>query len=107
SNLAYTFSVTRIAHYFKQVMRHQVGNGADEASVHKTLNSWLNAYVTTVVNPDDTTLRRYPFRAATVTVTAVPGQIGWVDCKAAILPHTQFEGIDIELRLETRLAAGK
>lgn len=107
SNLAYTFSVTRIAHYFKQLMRHQVGNTADESSVHKMLDGWLNGYVTTVTNPDDNTLRRYPFRAAKVEVRRVPGQVGWFDCKAAILPHSQFEGLDIELRLEARLEAGK
>jgi type VI secretion system protein ImpC len=29
--------------------------------------------------------------------------IGWYDCSISILPHIQFEGMDVELRLDARL----
>lgn len=103
TNLSYTFSITRIAHYVKCIMRDNIGSSADAAYIGKTLNDWMFKYVTTVVNPDDLTLRYYPFKAASVNVVERPGMIGWYDCSIAVLPHIQFEGMDVELRLDARL----
>lgn len=105
TNLAYTYSVTRIAHYVKCIMRDNIGSSADAAYIKQALESWISQYVTTVVNPDDLTLRYYPFKAATVDVTAKEGMIGWYDCQMSILPHIQFEGMDVELRLDARLGS--
>jgi type VI secretion system protein ImpC len=103
TNLSYTFSITRIAHYVKCIMRDNIGSSADATYIRNTLESWMNSYVTTVVNPDDLTLRYYPFKAASVDVVEREGMIGWYDCSIAILPHIQFEGMDVELRLDARL----
>lgn len=103
TNLSYTFSITRIAHYVKSIMRDNIGSTADAEYIKNSLNNWIFKYVTTVVNPDDLTLRSYPFKAASVSVTEREGMIGWYDCSLAILPHIQFEGMDAELRLDARL----
>jgi type VI secretion system protein ImpC len=103
TNLAYTYSITRIAHYVKCIMRDNLGSSADAAYIQQALDAWISQYVTTVVNPDDLTLRYYPFKAATVEVEPREGMIGWYDCKMSILPHIQFEGMDVELRLDARL----
>jgi len=103
TNLSYTFSITRIAHYVKSIMRDNIGSSADATYIQNTLTNWIFQYVTTVVDPDDLTLRFYPFKAASVEVVERPGMIGWYDCKMAILPHIQFEGMDAELRMDTRL----
>jgi type VI secretion system protein ImpC len=103
TNLAYTFSITRLAHYIKSIMRDNIGSTADAGYVQRQIDAWLAGYVTTVVNPDDLTLRRFPFKATAVTVESRPGEIGWYDCKVAVLPHIQFEGLDVELMLESRL----
>lgn len=102
-NMSYTFSITRVAHYIKSIMRDNIGSAADAGYIEATLTRWLSQYVTSNVNPDDLTLRVYPFRATEVKVQARRGQIGWYDCKVSILPHIQFEGMDVELRLESRL----
>ena len=102
-NLPYTFSITRIAHYVKSIARDNIGAAADEAYIEKTLNSWIMDYVTAVTNPDDMTLRRYPFKAASIKVKSKEGKIGWFDCSISILPHLQMEGMDVELRLDSRL----
>jgi type VI secretion system protein ImpC len=60
-------------------------------------------YVTKIPNPDDLTLRYYPFKNASVKVVAKEGAIGQYHCEMAILPHIQFEGMDVELKLESRL----
>jgi type VI secretion system protein ImpC len=103
TNLSYTFSITRIAHYVKSIMRDNIGSSADAGYIQSALQSWVFKYVTTVVNPDDLTLRYYPFKAASVEVNEREGMIGWYDCKIAVLPHIQFEGMDVELRMDTRL----
>ena len=102
-NLSYTFSITRIAHYVKCVMRDNIGSSADGAYIQDQLTNWINQYVTTVVNPDDLTLRYYPFKAASVEVVEQEGMIGWYSCAIGILPHLQFEGMDVELKLDARL----
>ena len=103
TNLSYTFSVTRIAHYVKSIMRDNIGSSADAAYIQNALQNWIFQYVTTVVDPDDLTLRFYPFKAASIEVAAREGMLGWYDCKMSVLPHIQFEGMDVELRLDTRL----
>ena len=103
TNLSYTFSITRIAHYIKSIMRDNIGSSADAQYIQNTLKNWIFQYVTTVVDPDDLTLRFYPFKAASVEVTEREGMIGWYDCSIGILPHIQFEGMDAELRLDARL----
>lgn len=102
-NLSYTFSVSRIAHYVKSIMRDNIGDVATAGYIQNVLSTWLEQYVTSEVRPDDLTMRTFPFRAAEVEVAAKPGRLGFYDCKISILPHVQFEGMDVELRLESRL----
>ena len=103
TNLAYTLSITRIAHYVKCIMRDNIGSAADAAYINNVLQTWLSQYVTTVVNPDDLTLRYYPFKAAQVVTTPKEGMIGWYNSEITILPHIQFEGLDVELRMDVRI----
>ena len=102
-NLPYTYSITRIAHYVKSIVRDNIGSSADATYIKNVLNKWVMDYVTTVTNPDDLTLRRYPFKAASIDVKEKAGRIGWYDCSISILPHLQMEGMDVELRLDSRL----
>ncbi|MFO0580131.1 MAG: type VI secretion system contractile sheath large subunit [Polyangia bacterium] len=103
TNLSYTFSVSRIAHYIKSIVREDIGDNSNDKSIKDKITAWLNQYVTTQVQPNDITMRRFPFKAVDVKVEAKPGRIGFYDCKIAILPHIQFEGMDVELQLESRL----
>ena len=57
----------------------------------------------TVVNPDDLTLLYYPLPAPSIVVEPKPGPFGWYSATISILPHLQFEGMDVELRLEAAL----
>ena len=102
-NLAYTLSITRIAHYVKRMVRDYIGSTADGPYIQTMLESWLVQYVTTTVNPDDRTLLYYPFKAMSVSVEAKPGPLGWYQCIVSVLPHIQFQGMDVELRLEASL----
>ncbi len=104
-NLPYTFSITRIAHYVKSIVRDNIGSSADATYIRNVLNNWIMDYVTTSTNPDDKALLRFPFKAAKIEVVEKPGRIGWYDCSISILPHLQMEGMDVELRLDARLGS--
>lgn len=101
--MPYTFSITRIAHYVKSIARDNIGSAADANYIKKILNNWILSYVTAVTNPDNRTLRRYPFKAALIDVKEKEGRIGFYDCCISVLPHLQMEGMDVELRLDARL----
>lgn len=103
SNLSYTFSISRIAHYIKCIMRDNIGSSANAAYIQSQIDGWISRFVTTVVNPDDLTLRYFPFKAYSLTVSDVPGKVGWYHCNLSILPHIQFEGMDVDLRVDARL----
>ncbi len=103
TNLSYTFSISRIAHYIKCIMRDNIGSAADAQYIQAQIDGWISRFVTTVVNPDDLTLRYFPFKAYSLTVTDVPGKVGWYHCNLSILPHIQFEGLDVDLRVDARL----
>ena len=53
TNLAYTFSISRIAHYLKCIMRDNIGSAADANYISSQIDRWISGYVTTLVNPDD------------------------------------------------------
>mgnify|MGYP003665903113 CR=1 FL=1 len=103
SNLAYTLSASRIAHYLKCIVRDAVGSTADASYLQELLKQWLEGYVTTIDSPSDRTLRFYPFKGARVVVEKAEGVVGKFNCLVAVSPHIQFEGIDVELRLESRI----
>jgi type VI secretion system protein ImpC len=84
-------------------MRQYIGSTADADYIQNSLTAWLSRFVTTVVNPDDLTLLYYPFKATSVSVEPKPGPFGWYRAVISVLPHAQFEGMDVELRLEAGL----
>jgi type VI secretion system protein ImpC len=103
TNLSYTYSITRIAHYLKCIMRDNIGSSADAVYIQNQIDAWISKYVTTIVNPDDLTLRYYPFKAYSLDVDKVEGKVGWYHCNLSVLPHIQFEGMDVDLRVDARL----
>lgn len=103
TNLSYTFSISRIAHYVKCLMRDNIGSTANAEYISGQIGSWISQFVTTVSNPDDLTLIYYPFKAYKLEVKPVDGKIGWYHCNLSVLPHIQFEGMDVDLRVDARL----
>lgn len=106
TNLSYTFSVSRIAHYLKCIMRDNIGSTANAPYIFTQIDRWISKSVTTLVNPDDLTLRYYPFKAYSLSVEEWPGKVGWYKCNLSILPHIQFEGMNVDLRVDARLGGG-
>ncbi|WP_192483616.1 MULTISPECIES: type VI secretion system contractile sheath large subunit [Cysteiniphilum] len=107
SNLSYTLSVSRVAHYVKSMVRDRIGSNYDQEKVQTFLSDWLNGFVTIASNPSDVTLAYFPFKEASVKVEPQPGKLGWYGCSIDLVPHIQLEGIDVSLRLATKLPIGE
>ncbi|RNC77702.1 type VI secretion system contractile sheath large subunit [Piscirickettsia salmonis] len=103
ANLAYTYSICRIAHYVRTMMRLDIGTTAGVEYIQQKLESWISRYVTLIANPDELTVSYFPFKKAELNVDKVDGKAGWYNCNITVLPHIQFEGLSVELKIDTRL----
>ncbi|AKP74093.1 type VI secretion protein, EvpB/ family [Piscirickettsia salmonis] len=103
ANLAYTYSICRIAHYVRTMMRADIGTTAGAEYIQQKLEGWVSNYVTLISNPDDLTVSFFPFKKAEIKVEKIDGKAGWYTCNITVLPHIQFEGLDVELKIDTRL----
>ncbi|ODN42571.1 type VI secretion system contractile sheath large subunit [Piscirickettsia litoralis] len=103
ANLAYTYSICRIAHYIRVMMRADIGTTAGADYIQQKLEGWIGNYVTVISNPDDRTISYFPFKKAQINVSKIKGKAGWYNCNITVLPHIQFEGMNVELKIDTRL----
>ncbi len=105
ANLSYTFSVSRIAHYVKCIMRDNIGSTVNADYISGQIGGWISRFVTRVATPDDVTLSYYPFKAYDIEVTPVEGEIGRYRCKLSVWPHIQFDGMDVPFKVDTLLSS--
>ena len=103
SQLQYMFSVCRIAHYLKAMMRDKIGSFASASSVEEFLNRWIRQYVVEDDNATQETKAAYPLREANVQVSEVPGRPGVYRAVSFIRPHFQLDELSVSLRLVAEL----
>ena len=106
TQLNYTLVACRIAHYFKVIMRDKIGSYMDKNAAENFLNLWVTRYVLT--SPNATFLARsmYPLGAAQVTVQDIPGKPGCYTAVCYLVPHLQFNEINISVRMVAALPSG-
>jgi type VI secretion system protein ImpD len=97
--LQYVLCASRFSHYLKVIMRDEIGQLADAASIQRRLEDWLSGY--TLGNDDaDLSLRiRRPLRSAGVTVNEVPGKPGSYSCTVRLQPHFQLDNVSTSFHL--------
>ncbi len=103
SQLQYMFSVCRIAHYLKAMMRDKIGSFASASSVEEFLNRWIRQYVVEDDNATQETKAAYPLREASIQVSEVPGRPGVYRAVSFIRPHFQLDELSVSLRLVAEL----
>ncbi len=103
AQLQYMFSVCRIAHYLKAMMRDKIGSFASADNVEAFLNKWIQQYITTddMATPD--VKAQFPLREARVEVSEVPGKPGTYRAVSFIRPHFQLDELTVSLRLVAEL----
>lgn len=107
SQLQYVFSVCRIAHYLKAILRDKVGSFASVGETQAFLNRWITQYVTTDDTASQDVKAAYPLREASVEVQEVPGKPGAFRAVAFVRPHFQLDELTVSLRLVADLPGGK
>jgi type VI secretion system protein ImpC len=103
AQLQYMFSVCRIAHYLKAMMRDKIGSFASADNVEVFLNNWIHQYVTTDDAATQDVKAQYPLREARVEVSEVPGRPGHYRAVSFIRPHFQLDELTVSLRLVAEL----
>jgi len=106
SQLQYMFSVCRIAHYLKAMMRDKVGSFASPGTIESYLNSWIAQYVLSEDGASQEAKAKYPLRDASVEVQEVPGKPGVYRAVAFVRPHFQLDELSVSLRLVAQLPGG-
>ncbi|MEX3954685.1 type VI secretion system contractile sheath large subunit [Trinickia sp. EG282A] len=99
TQLQYIFSVSRIAHYLKAMMRDKIGSFASAQNVETFLNRWIAQYVLLDDNATQEQKAQFPLREASVQVTEIPGKPGSYRSVAFLRPHFQLDELSISLRL--------
>ena len=105
AQLQYIFSVSRVAHYLKAMMRDKIGSFASAQSVESFLNRWVSQYVLLDDNASQEQKAQFPLREASVQVAEVPGRPGVFRAVAFLRPHFQLDELSISLRLVAELPA--
>ena len=108
ARLPYLFSVCRFAHYLKAIVRDKVGSFKEREDMQKWLQKWITNYIDG--NPDtssETVKAQRPLRAAEVQVESVEGNPGYYNARFYLRPHYQLEGVNVSLRLVSKLPSAK
>jgi type VI secretion system protein ImpC len=103
AQLQYIFSVSRVAHYLKAMMRDKIGSFASAMNVETFLNRWISQYVLLDDNATQEQKAQFPLREASIQVAEMPGKPGVYRAVAFLRPHFQLDELSISLRLVAEL----
>ena len=108
ARLPYIFAVCRFAHYLKSIARDKIGSFKERDDMQNWLQRWINQYVDgNPAHSSEETKAKRPLRAAEVSVNEVEGNPGYYDATFWLRPHYQLEGLNVSLRLVSKLPSVK
>ena len=108
ARLPYLFASCRFAHYLKCMVRDKVGSFATAQSMQMELQSWIMQYVDpSPETSSDAMKASKPLAEAEVVVEEVEGNPGMYTSKFFLKPHYQLEGMNISLRLVSKMPSAK
>jgi type VI secretion system protein ImpC len=108
ARLPYLFASCRFAHYLKCMVRDKVGSFMERADMERYLGDWIKGYVLgSPENAGDTLKAQKPLAAAEVKVEEIEGNPGYYAARFYLRPHYQLEGVNVSLRLVSKLPSQK
>jgi type VI secretion system protein ImpC len=108
SRLPYMFACCRFAHYLKVMVRDKVGSYYEKEQLQHWLTRWINEYVDAdPKNSSESTKCRWPLAGAQISIKENEENPGYYAATFELRPHFQLEGMDIGLRLVSRLPVAK
>ncbi|MBV8804507.1 MAG: type VI secretion system contractile sheath large subunit, partial [Sinobacteraceae bacterium] len=108
ARLPYLFASCRFAHYLKCMVRDKVGSSMERADMQRYLSDWIKGYV--LANPStagENSRAQQPLSAAEVKVEDIEGNPGFYAATFHLRPHYQLEGVNVSLRLVSKLPSQK
>ena len=108
ARLPYLFASCRFAHYLKCMVRDKVGSFMEREDLERYLHSWIQNYV--LGDPSragDTLKAQKPLAAAEVKVEEIEGNPGFYAATFHLRPHYQLEGVNVSMRLVSKLPSQK
>jgi type VI secretion system protein ImpC len=104
SRLPYMFACCRFAHYLKVMVRDKVGSYYEKPQLEKWLNNWISEYIDAdPKNSSEATKCRRPLAGAKISIVENEENPGYYAATFELRPHFQLEGMDIGLRLVSKL----
>jgi type VI secretion system protein ImpC len=104
SRLPYMFATCRFAHYLKVMVRDWVGRYKEKEQLQRDLNNWIADYIDgDPANSSELVKCQRPLAGATITIQENEENPGYYSAMIELRPHFQLEGMDIGLRLVSRL----
>ena len=108
SRLPYMFACCRFAHYLKVMVRDKVGSYYEKEQLERWLNNWIVDYVVgDPQNASEALKCMRPLAGAQITIHENEENPGYYTGTFDLRPHFQLEGMDIGLRLVSRLPVAK
>lgn len=108
ARLPYLFASCRFAHYLKCMVRDKVGSFMERADMERYLGDWIKGYVLgSPENAGEAMKAQKPLAAAEVKVEEIEGNPGFYAARFHLRPHYQLEGVNVSLRLVSKLPSQK
>jgi type VI secretion system protein ImpC len=107
SRLPYMFATCRFAHYLKVIVRDWVGRYKEKEQLERDLNNWIADYIDgDPANSSELVKCQRPLAGAAIRIQENEENPGYYSAAIDLRPHFQLEGMDIGLRLVSRLKKG-
>ncbi len=103
ARLPYMFACSRFAHYLNKMVYNKIGSNMERDDMQRWLGGWIQNYVNNDANASDAKKARRPLAAAEVVVDEDPENPGMYAAKFFLRPHYQLEGVNVSLRLVSKL----
>ncbi len=104
ARLPYLFATCRFAHYLKCMVRDKIGSSMSKTQLETWLGQWLMNYID--YTPDmsnDEYKASHPLAEGKVVIEENEENPGYYSAKFFLRPHYQLEGINVSLRLVSRM----
>ncbi len=105
ARLPYLFATCRFAHYLKCMVRDKIGSNYDRTGLESWLNSWIAQFIGSSTASQEYQAS-HPLSEASVVVEEDESNPGYYSSKIYLKPHYQLEGVNISLRLVSRMPKG-
>lgn len=94
----------RFGHYIKSQIRDQIGRYDSVDDCKRSLERWLQNYISEVDYGEDAIMARYPLKACEVRIEEAPHDKTRYMCQIMLQPQYQFEMMDAQVVLTTAVS---